>query len=102
MKGYYTEKNVFLIGHTFLYENYNLVVWVRFLKYLKICSFSGHGLLVNLNQHKIIYRLGYKTSNFEKLEFLVSRKLHHFEFGQYHMTDPNTFSNHQKLDQKIF
>ena len=35
----------------------------------------------NLNQHKIIYRLRYKTLNFKKLEFLVTKKLRHFEFG---------------------
>ena len=50
-----------------------------FEKYLKICSFSGHGLSVNLNQNKIIYRLKYKTSNFEKLEFLMAKKLCFFE-----------------------
>ena len=49
-------------------------------KNLKICSFSGHGLSVNLNQNKIIYRSKYKTSNFEKLEFLVAKKFCYFEF----------------------
>ena len=47
-----------------------------------MCSFSGHGLFVNLNQHKIIYRLRYKTSNFGKLEVLMTRKLHHFELSR--------------------
>ena len=76
-----------------------------FFKYLKIYSFGGHGLFVNLNQHKIIYRLRHKTSNFEKIE-----SLRHFEFDWYHVTeanfqvapvlktfwiDPNTTSNHQ-------
>ena len=37
-------------------------------KYLKISLFSGHGYFVTINQHKIVYRLRYKTSNFEKLE----------------------------------
>ena len=49
-----------------------------FFKYLKICSFSGHGLFVNLNQYKIICRLRYKISNFEKPKFLVTRKLSQF------------------------
>ena len=52
-----------------------------FLKYLKICPVSGHGLFMNLNQYKIIYRLRYKTSNSEKLDFLVTKKFCHFEFG---------------------
>ena len=65
---------------SFPYENYNLQYGCVFFKHPKLCSFPGHGLFVNLNQHKIIYRLGYKTSNFEKLEFLVTRKLCHFQY----------------------
>ena len=57
------------------------VMGTFFLKYLSICSFSEHGLIVNLNQHKIIYRGMYKTLNFDKLEFLVTRGLRHCEFG---------------------
>ena len=52
-------------------------------------SFHGHGLFMNPNQHKIIYRLRYKTSNFEKPKLVVTRKLRHFEFGQYHVTEAN-------------
>ena len=46
MKGNYMEKkNIFLILHTFLCENYNSGHWYVFLEYLKICSLSSHGLL---------------------------------------------------------
>ena len=38
-----TRKNHFLVRHTFLCKNYNSQYWYAFSKYLKLCSFSGHG-----------------------------------------------------------
>ena len=101
----------------FFLRKLQCAVLVRFSRYPKICSFSDHGLFMNLNQPKIIYRLKYKTSNFEKLEFLVIRKLRHFKFAYYRVTeanfqvplglkkfliDPNTTSSYQKFDRKTF
>ena len=54
---------------------------VRFFNISQDMSIFRPLFFVKLNEHKIIYQMRYKSSNFEKHGFLVTRKLRHREFG---------------------
>ena len=126
------SKNTFLhdsFGQLLLYHiprNYERIfylwklqfsVWVQFLRMSQEKLIFRPWSFCESYLHKIIYRLTSKTPNFEELEFVVTRKLRHFQFGYYHVTeanfqvapglrmfviDPNTTSNHQTFGRKMF
>ena len=73
---------------SFPYENYNLRYYPCFFKIsqdmlifrpMSFCEFCSASKYKTSDRYLNLSR--YKTSNFEKLEFLVTRKLRHFEFG---------------------